>query len=138
MRARSWLSQGSHAQPLEARLPVSGTYPHGSPAHVVGTPTRSIVASYYNSATLNIVLLVSLSRVLSHTLCSLSLTHSCGIGLLYQKTSTSHGSPWFPTLPPHFFWVRPESKTFGRLTQERKKIQIEPVNTRQACRIPYR
>ena len=74
--ARSWLSQGSHAQPLEATLPVSGTYPHGSPAHVVGDPPRSIAARYYNSATLNIVLLVSLSRVLSHTLCSLSLSHT--------------------------------------------------------------
>ena len=58
-----------------ARQPMVGRGPHILPV-AVRLRIRSAVARYYNSTTLNIVLLVSLSRALSHTLISLSLSHT--------------------------------------------------------------
>ena len=100
---------------LRQHYPSPAPTPHGSPAHVLDGPPRSAVARNTTQATLNIVLLVSLSRALSHTLISslsLSLPH------------IPYGLPaklWFPTLPPYFFWVRPEPTTFGRQTPKKQK-----------------
>ena len=95
---RSQLSQEAYALPLGATLSITGRTPHGSPALVGRGPhvlpvavrlrIRSAVARYYNSTTLNIVLLVSaLSRSLPHSDPSLSLSHSLWLFLAFNYGS---------------------------------------------------